>query len=183
MPQTFGRRPKPRMLVIESDDTQLSDELVAALTAVAPTTEFVTLDSFASDVNELEWDVIVLRQCDANVGPEVNVVQFGGSQTGVLTIPGNSFNGFATAAAPSTHFDAPDNFPPQISTLVPALAANLAAVGRSQSMAIPPGLVGYGGVIIPFLTRADGEAVAGFYRRAEGGPREWWWPSGLHARP
>lgn len=173
MQRTFGQRPKPRMLVVGMDD----DVLANRLRSLVPTASFVTAEQLNAEINQREWELAVLWECDAQIITEVNVVQFGGSRTARMTHSTSTFFGYVDTEVPSTVYKLPENSVAEVGRLAPRLGEHLSEAGRSCTMAIST--LGFSGVIVPFLLNSNGHAVAGIFRRSERGPREWWWlPAG-----
>lgn len=169
MQRTFGQQPRPRMLVAGLED----DALAERLQPLAPTVRFISAGELSDGVNQREWDVIMLWDCDADVMTNVNVIQFGGTQTSQLKAGRASFYGQTTTIEVSGTYSLPESQVGEVSGLVPGLGEQLVAVGRARAMSVThPGIQG---VVVPFLLNANGKSVAGIFRRSQSSPSEWWW--------
>ncbi|MGL5823436.1 MAG: hypothetical protein ACRCYU_01015 [Nocardioides sp.] len=171
MSTIYGLEPRPRVLVVGLAESGSSP----GWSSVAPTVRFIDHDAFVSDrVSQLDWELIVLWDCDAEVRTGVCVVQFGGTYTPSNLWNGNRFSWMMTTPRPSATYAAADELVPAVRPLIPSLADQLVESGMSPVMrpAISPEPVG---VLSPFLLNSERLPVAGYFRRNGDIIDECWW--------
>lgn len=180
LPERIGNRPKPRLLILDLEDSDLRK----AISHLAPTVRIMA-SSDLSKIRQPDWDVAVVFGDGRAVTEQLYLIQFGGTFGGSIVSQqaGSILTILATSRA--TQFEIPDALPDSIRPLVRSSLVKLVESRSPNSVmraGLPDNTNDYKPEISqPFMSDADGNVLAGCFARASNSARCWWLPAGIES--